>query len=47
MNSNTVFDDAAIERLNGGPGLDWFWVTPSGPFADIITDSNLQQEKVN
>ncbi len=33
---STVQDDAAVDTLNGGPGLDWYFAQQSGPNTDVI-----------
>ncbi len=34
----TVFDDQAIDQLNGGPNADWFFASAAGSTADVVKD---------
>lgn len=38
LNTSTVFDDAAIDDLRGGTGMDWFFVKQRGSTADKLED---------
>lgn len=38
LNTSTVFDDAAIDDLRGGTGMDWFFVKQRGGTADKLED---------
>jgi hypothetical protein len=36
--TRTVFDDAALDLLTGGNGLDWFLADLSSPIKDVMID---------
>lgn len=35
FNSSTVHDDAIVDHLTGGSGMDWFWAQVSGEITDL------------
>lgn len=36
LNDGTVHDDAAVDRLYGGGGQDWFFYDAAGAYADVL-----------
>ena len=36
LNATTVHDDAAVDQLYGGAGMDWFLYHPDGTSADVL-----------
>jgi hypothetical protein len=43
--SATVFDDAAVDTVTGGGGLDWYFASVTGAVQDLLTDRNAATEQ--
>ena len=43
INATTVFDDAAVDSLHGGNGLDWFVANVSSVVPDLLADRNASE----
>lgn len=43
LTATTVHDDAAVDRLHGNAGQDWFFYHPSAPYKDVIADKQSDE----
>lgn len=43
INVITVSDDAAVDLLRGGNGLDWFLANVSGVVPDVLVDRSVSE----
>ena len=47
LNDTTVFDDSAVDTVQGGSGRDWFFVQKIGTNLDVIQDLKKTEEVID